>query len=177
MANANGCAERGQCAEREQCRRECGTSSHQFADTCKNARSQRDRRAFTIQQKGSIVTVFAAGGDVFMPLTVFAFTHQGARLIVEAFDNQLRLIVAFEENLQVFTDALEGHVFWRNTVFPFGKDVFAIGDRFDFGGFTLGQNFRLDNRILIDNGRINWNCTHHNYLSTSLFCTSAGPAT
>ncbi|WP_256673953.1 hypothetical protein [Pseudomonas fluorescens] len=102
-----------------------------------------------------------------MPLAVFAFTYQGSGLVVETFNNQLRLIVALKENLQVFADALKRDVFRGYTVFTLGKDVFTIRNSFDFSDFALGQNLRLDNRIFIDNGRIYWNYTHHNYLNTS----------
>ena len=105
--------------------------------------------------------IIAIGGDVFMPLAVFTFTDQFTRIIEVVFDNQLRLIFirAFQHNEQVFTDAFQGNVFWRDAILAFRKNVFRIRDGFNFDGtanFFTAQNVGFDNRIFIYDCNIYW---------------------
>ena len=111
------------------------------------------------------MVVVTVGGDVLVPLTVFALTHQLTWVIEIVFNDQLWLILisAFQHDEQVFAYAFQRNVFWRDAIFPFSKNVFCIRDGLNFdstANLFTAQNVSFDNRIFIYDCNIYWLESH-----------------
>ena len=138
-----------------------GSRRQAVAETGQRLRAQDLRRFNALDQEGSGAVLFGIGGNVFVVRAVFSHANQLAATAFEIFNNQLRLIgiAAFECDVQVFADALDGDVFWRNAVGAFGQNIFATLYRFDahrlavFGG---GQFHRLGNSFAVYYGNVDY---------------------
>ncbi len=111
-----------------------------------------------------------------MESVIFCFTNQLARVNKKILNDEVGFIqiAILQDNPETFAYALDGDVFRCNTLLTFSKDIFPIGNGFDFywfSIFTVAKHLRFDNRFFVYNGDINGDGVHNLFSPCILIVT------